>query len=446
MKHALRVFAAGIILVVAFVSAGALGVRSDRSETAPAPNPAANPAIVGSAIRSSQGKPAASTSSLIIQLETRVEELPGDYLSWATLGIAYTEQARLTADTSYYPRADAALKRSLEVNDVDNFTAYYGLSALAAARHDFVLAESYASTGLAINASSGPLHGILSDAQIQQGRYDEGFASAQRSVDLAPGVASFARVSYTYELTGQIEQATSLMQRALDDATTGADRAFALFHLGELALGQGDPNTALGYFLEALDADPDNISALSGKAHALRVSGQKLTSVDTYKKLVAITPSADFLIEFGDFLANEGRDGEAQELYDRAREQIATDVTNGAKNDAGIIIFEADHGDPKKALLDAEAAVKERPFLEMHGAHAWALYVNGDYPAAVLAIELAQQLGLRDAALSVRSAQIREAAGDRQGALGDLRVALEIDPHVQIPPTMQALTEPAAPS
>ena len=169
-----------------------------------------------------------SLDDYIASVQLRLDSLPTDHVSWATLGLAYVQQAKATVDPSYYPLAEGALATSLEVDDTDNFLAYAGLSALASARHDFALARSYAEQGLAINSYSALLHGALSDAQLQLGEYDAAFASIQTMVDLSPDTTSLSRASYAWELRGDIDQARALMQRALDDAPTPYDRAFAL--------------------------------------------------------------------------------------------------------------------------------------------------------------------------------------------------------------------------
>ena len=60
-------------------------------------------------------------------------------------------------------------------------------------------------------------------------------------VDLLPDTGSLARASYAWELRGDIDEARSLMHRALDIAPTAADRAFTRYHLGELAFNAGTP-------------------------------------------------------------------------------------------------------------------------------------------------------------------------------------------------------------
>ncbi|CAM5568540.1 hypothetical protein SCYAM73S_03330 [Streptomyces cyaneofuscatus] len=49
-------------------------------------------------------------------LQKHLRAQPRDFGSWATLGIAYVEQARTNGDPSRYPQAERALKRSLELD------------------------------------------------------------------------------------------------------------------------------------------------------------------------------------------------------------------------------------------------------------------------------------------------------------------------------------------
>lgn len=415
--------AGGVILGIALVAAGAFGLRRGDAPT-PAATPVVDARVSGVTGRLGSG----SIAETVAQLEARVEAFPTDDVALATLGIAYVELARITGDATRYALADDALAASLDVNDDDNFLAYAGLAAVAAARHDFPTAERHAQAGLDINPVNATLWGVLSDAQIQLGDYDEGFASVERMGDLLPDIASITRAAYAAELTGDVDEAQRLMQRALDDAFSSDDRAFALFQLGELRLGAGEPNEALGYFLDALDASPDDISALSGKAHALGQAGQLQTATSNYELLLERAPLADFMVEFGEFLESIDRSDEAEDWYDRARAQIDADRANGVRLDAGLIFFEVDHGDPDAALDQAETAVEERPFFELQEALAWAQYRTGRFADAATTIEQAASIGIQDAELHIRWALIHHALGDDRAATAQLRTAREINP------------------
>jgi hypothetical protein len=106
----------------------------------------------------------------------------------------------------------------------------------------------------------------LADAQIQLGHYPEAFDATQRMVDLAPNTASLARVSYAWELRGDLEQTTSNMTRALDAATTPADKVFARYYLGELAYNAGAAAALVHYQAGGLAADPTYAPPLGRKS------------------------------------------------------------------------------------------------------------------------------------------------------------------------------------
>ena len=97
----------------------------------------------------------ASLTAGIGQLQEHLRAQPRDATGWATLGLSYVEQARLTADPAYYPKASAALAEALRVRPGGNDAAHAGLAALAAARHDFAAALNEANRTMASKPYGG---------------------------------------------------------------------------------------------------------------------------------------------------------------------------------------------------------------------------------------------------------------------------------------------------
>src|SRR5262249_47993227 len=92
-------------------------------------------------------RPATAESRLdqsISQARDRLRRLPGDWQPWAALGMASLEKARITADPSWYPKADDAVAHSLSVRPHDNPDGLVAQGALANARHDFATARDHA--------------------------------------------------------------------------------------------------------------------------------------------------------------------------------------------------------------------------------------------------------------------------------------------------------------
>ena len=112
-----------------------------------------------------------SLEQIIENLQSRLRVLPTDWQAFASLGLAYVQQARVTADPSYYPKAQGVLRRSLGLERDDNFAAMVGMAALAAARHDFAGALRWGEQAKAINPYNGNVYGVIGDAQVELGRY-----------------------------------------------------------------------------------------------------------------------------------------------------------------------------------------------------------------------------------------------------------------------------------
>ena len=419
----------GLLLAVVLLAAASLGVSRGRSTGEEITTSATGPVIAASEVARNPNPNPDTLDELIENLRLRVEAVPGDHVSWATLGIAYVQQAKATVDPSYYARADGALAESLDLDDEQNFLAYAGLSTLASARHEFALAEEYAERGLAINDFNPTLHGALSDARLQLGDYDAALAAAQRMNELEPATPALARLSYLYELRGETDLATRFMSDAADAAFLVGDRAFALFQLGELAFNEGDALGALDLYNEALAAVPDDPQALAGKARTLAVVDQENTAVSIYDELVRRAPEPAYVAAYGELLESLGRTEEAEQQYAVVEATRTLFAANGVEPDAEPILFEANHGDPASALAEAEVGIESRPFVAMYDAHAWALYRIGRFDEALVSIDEALATGYRNASFLYHSGMIKRALGDTDGAIADLSAALDLNPH-----------------
>lgn len=442
-----RPIVSAIALGAVFLVAAGFGIVHSTPQTV-AINGAASLAIpaadsnlvtgVGAAAAGAAGS--GNLTDLITRLQGHLEQVPADQVSWATLGLAYVQQARITIDPSYYPRAEGALERSLSIDADGNYLALAGLSALASGRHDFTSAAQFASDGLAINPYSSLLFGALSDAQIQLGDYDAGYRSVQQMIDLSPDTSSLARASYAWELRGDVDQARALMQRALDDAPTPADRSFALFQLGELDFNAGQPESALEHYLAALSAAPQSTSALAGKAKAEAALGQVLTALDDYATVVARAPDPAYLIEYGDLLTAQGRTDEAAAQYDIVGVTRQLFASNGVLADPMFALFEADHGDVADALATTEAGLTANPFLTMLDARAWALHRAGRDAEALEVMDAALDSGYRSARFHFHAGMISAALGNTGRAIDELTKALSINPYFHPLESIEAQT------
>ncbi|MCX4751641.1 tetratricopeptide repeat protein [Kitasatospora sp. NBC_01287] len=403
-------------------AAGAVGLAPARGGA---------PGGAGAAVPGAPAAPAAGADPVAVEtgvLQARLRQSPDDASALGRLGLDYVQLAKSTADPSYYPRAEGVLTRSLALDGAENFTAMAGMAALAAGRHEFAGALDWSRRAIAVNPDNATLYGIQADALTQLGRYPEAFDTIQRMVDLRPGTPSLTRASYSWELRGEVETARQQMARSLDDASTPADRAFALYHLSQLAFDNGDPRTALTRAQQGLRVLPGSAELLEGRAKAEAALGDPGAAVADYTRAVALVPQPGYVLELGELLQSLGRQEEAQQQYQvfRAEEKLLAD--NGVAMDSDATLFEADHGDPRQALATAEQGLRTRPFLDMHDARAWALHVNGRDDEALAESVRANALGMRNALFAYHQGVIEKSLGRTAAARADLARALEINP------------------
>lgn len=421
-----------ILLAVCLSAWGALGLRQDGGgdQDAPAARTAAD-AIHGSRPLAGAPSPGGGSSLLtrMADLQSHLHDHPDDYVGWATLGMDYIQHAKDATDPAYYPKAEGVLRRSLAVSSQDNFVAMAGMGALEAARHNFADALSWAQRAAAIDPYNSTVYGILGDAYTQLGRYPQAYQAIQRMVDLEPGTPSLARASYTWELRGDLAEATADMQRALTDASTPADRAFTRYYLAELAFNAGDPHTALAHDLAGLRETPDDAALLEGKAKAEAALGDTPSAIADYRRAVDLVPQPQYVVELGELYESVGDLGNAKRQYQlfRAEEQLF--ASNGVTLDTDPTLFNADHGDPGEALKYGEAGIKIRPFVEMDDAYGWALHKNGRDREALAFARMATSTGMRSALFHFHLGVIEAGLGDRDGARADLAAALRINAH-----------------
>jgi tetratricopeptide (TPR) repeat protein len=408
MRRVLMVIAVSVLGVALVVTAGAL--------------------LAPGGDRSPASQEAARDTDPIAAAQRRLQRLPDDWTTWAQLGLAYVQRARTTGDLADYPRAEKALDRSLAIRPADNATALTGLGALAAARHDFPAALRHGRAALAVDPYRAAALGVVADALTELGRYDEAFATVQQMVDLRPDAASYARASYTWELRGDVGRAAEAMRRALVAAPDPADGAFARLHLGQLAFGTGDLDTATTHFTEGLRLLPEHPPLRVGLARVRAARGDTAGAVAEFRAVLTVVLEPAYAAELGDLLTATGQPAAGAQEYALAREVWAAEAKNGHPSESDPVLFAADHRDP--AALDAARRLYARqPGIAGADAMGWALRAAGRPAEALRYADQALKLGTRSALMHYHRGMILADLGKREAAGADLKTALRLNPH-----------------
>ncbi|MFD6075804.1 tetratricopeptide repeat protein [Streptomyces hydrogenans] len=402
-----RAVAVTLALATTLFAAGAVLIEPVTPDTDSRPEAAAS-------------RPASTTAALA----ARLRRLPGDWNTWSALGMAHIEQARTTDDPALHAKAEKALRRSLALQARGNSGAETGMAALAAARHDFATARTWADKAVTSDPYASAAFGVLADAHTQLGHYREAEQAVQKMNDLRPDAASLARASYVFELRGDTGRAAELMRRSLKAATTDSGHAFARACLSSLALEDGNADLALKEAGQGLRRAPNDPALLDAQARAHAALGHAEQALATWQRAADIAPLPHLLLALGEMHQALGHDEEAKAPYALLKAQDTLRAAAGTPPDTDAILFEADHGSPERAVTMAEQALRTRPFVAVHDVYAWALHRAGRDREALAQADRALAQGTASALWHYHRAAIHHALGNRQAAAGDLDLAL----------------------
>lgn len=365
----------------------------------------------------------------VADAESAVDAAPESPQALVRLGAALLDQARLTADPSLYERADSALRRALGI-DPDDATALIGQATLSLARHDFRGALAIGERVRELAPDVVRTDGIIGDALVELGRYDDALDAIQRMVDARPDLASYSRVAYLRELHGDLDGAIEAMEMALAArGPTIENTEYVRVQLGNLQLAAGRPDLAERLYRTALGRLHDYVPALGGLARVAIASGDLDEAIRLLDEATRRQPLPELVVLLGETLEASGRADEARVQYGLAEAMQRLYEANGVTVDLELAAFMTDHGDPDVALELARRAYGERP--TVHGADtlAWAMHRTGNDVEADRHAREALRLGTRDPRILYHAGAIASALGDATRAADLLGRALAGNPH-----------------
>jgi tetratricopeptide (TPR) repeat protein len=390
-----------------------------------APRALAEQALTGAAGGISAGSVAA--------LEEQVRARPGDSGLLVQLGFGYQLRWRETADASFLPRSETALRRALRVRPAEA-NAVLGLGSLALIRHEFRDALAYGRRAQRLLRGSARPYGVIGDALVELGRYPDAFAAFERMVALRPTLASYARIAYARELTGDPEGAIAAMGLALDAAAGQPEpTAWSLVELARLQFALGQTEAAGRDARAALRVLPGYPTARAEIARVAAAHGKIQQAIAEARRAADAVPTSQAVALLADLLDRAGRGTEAR------RQRAIVAVTerlleaNGVQVDLESAVYRADNRIRPLETVDlARRARAARPSIYGDDALAWALARAGRCREALPFAERALRLGTRDPLLYFHRGYAEGCSGDRREMHDWYRRALALSPDFSV--------------
>ncbi len=372
--------------------------------------------------------PTSPTQAEVERLLAAVAANPGDAVSQTGLGFALLQRIRETADPSLYAPAEAAFDAARALTP-DDAQVYVGIGGIQLGKHQFADALVTGRKAMSLSPTLASARAVVVDALVELGRYDDADAAAGEMLALGTNLTTLARVSYLAELRGKLDVALSAMQLAAKSPGLAPENtAFADALLGNLLVYSGKPSAAAEAYRAALTLVPSHAPSIAGQGRLAVGAGKLDEAIGLFRRASDIVPLPEYVIALGDAQTAAGQLNDAKRSYALARAEIQLFQATGVIVDLDLALFEADHGDPARALELAQIAYKATPTVRAADALAWALHRLGRDREALKHSDEALRLGSIDPILRYHAGAIEAALGNATDARRNLQFVLDTDP------------------
>ncbi|MGE5048435.1 MAG: protein kinase domain-containing protein [Deltaproteobacteria bacterium] len=296
------------------------------------------------------------------------------------------------------------------------------------ARDPALLTDAAGSASRAVELSHdlAPVHVTLGLVQGARGQWTEAIASFEQALRLEPrNVEALRELANAYDAAGRTADAEATYRRAVDlhHDSWAAYKELGVFYNRHDRLADAVP-----CFERVAELTPDSYSAFANLGGIYLRLGKTADAARALRRSLDLHPSEQAFANLGWLAYQEGRYADASDLYRKAALLTpGDDRLWGALGDAlrwmNAPASEIENA-YRRALAAADAQLaldRENPQLRSRRA----LYLAGlgQMQNAVREVEEAERRAPRDGSVRFRAGILREEAGDREGALNELRAA-----------------------
>ena len=372
--------------------------------------PAADVMSIGSPV-GMPGSPPTSADGLrqrISEMEERLRANPRDTGAAVLLADALLRQARATNDGRPTNRAAEVLRAVLKEAPAQ-YDALRMLGAICLSQHRFRDALAVGRQARDLRPADAWNYGVMGDALIELGEYDEAFEAFDTMASMRPSAAAYARVAYGRELRGDLIGAVKAMQMAEQATPVQDPEALAWYaaQIGELYLKLGRLDAASREFRRAVFLFPNYPHAMIGQGKVQAARGDRDGALAAYLDQLKRTPTLDLAARIGDLYAERGDSSESQRYYQLAEDLAGPGI---AQTEANLALFLAEHDRRvAQAVTIAEAVASTRRDIFTEDALGWAYFKAGRLPEARAASKRALRTGTRDERILRHATEIARA-------------------------------------
>jgi tetratricopeptide (TPR) repeat protein len=360
-----------------------------------------------------------------------------DLVSKLKLTAIYLEEARVSGNYMYYDMAALKLINEVLKKDANNFEALAFKALVYLSQHHFAEGLAIAEEARKLYPYNAFLYGILTDANVELGRYDSALQTADKMVSIRPDLRSYSRISYQREIHGDNIGAIEAMKLAVDAGAAGDETTeWSRIQLAKLYEHNGQVDYAKMNYTIALNDRPGYPHALAGLARISMAEKDYSNAIELYKKADSSINDLTIKEELAQAYMLIGNKKGADRLtkivideMNKASQKSKYDDSTGHYSDREMAYAYINAGNYDKALEHAIIEYNRRPAnIDVNETVAWAYYKKREFNKAKQYIKEALKTGCKNPVLLCHAGLIYEAVGDKPMAMSTLKEALKNDP------------------
>lgn len=350
-------------------------------------------------------------------LKEKITNHPDDPKNYVSLAQIFLQEARITGrHHEYIPKAMQLIETALSKNP-SYFDAKVTKASVLLTLHQFEKAKHEIDEALKINNYSAAGWGVLVDALVELGQYDEAVKACDKMLSIKPDLSSYARASYLRELYGEKEAAVNAMILASNSGVQGNEsRAWSLYNLGNLLLNEGKKDSALVIFKGILEERPGYEYALSGIADVYAAQKKYSDALEYYVKAINMTSNHVFLEKLADLYHEMNSYTNEKQMITRVLQSYEQHEKEGYNVDLEYARFCSNHNvQLNESLVRIEREYKRRPGnIDVLDTYAWLLFKKGNTQEAAKHIKEAMRLNTERLSINRHAEVILNSNGNKE--------------------------------
>lgn len=347
------------------------------------------------------------TKEKVAELTKKIAEKE-DVKARLQIAAIYMSEARITGEHPYYYPAILKILDGVLALDSKNFEAMVYKASVKMSQHQFAEAKEIAEKARAINPDNAYVYGVLVDANVELGNYEEAVAVSDKMQALKPSLESYSRASYLREIHGDYPGAIEAMKMAVQAGLPGSEpHCWSKKTLADLYEKTGQWKEAEMQYREILAMRPSYAFALEGLARIAKEKKEYPEALRLLEQASAIMPEFSFQEEMAEIYELQGNKKAAGEKYDEVIAMLKEDEVSGHTVALEMCRLYIKAGQPGKAMEYAQKEYAARPLnIDVNSALAWVCYKNGEVAKAQEYLKAALRTGSKDPELRERAAVI----------------------------------------